>query len=444
MSAKGSSRRDFLKLGLLAAGATTFGGCALKSQSVEKSQNRDELSFDVVICGGGFGGLTFAKALRELDRDITIALIDKNSMFISCPYSNLWFGGLIEYEELVFDYLLASSKYEYRFIQDSVVEIDRAKKRVVCSSNSIRYSYLVLSPGIDYDYSSLFQSASSQDEAKLLFPPALKSGIEQINLKKAIENHKGGNFIINVPKEEYRCPPAPYERACMIAYYFKQKRLDSKVILIDERLNPQAKPQGFLKSFKELYKDNIIYKNSTKILNIDSKNREIFVYGFDISKMKYVEQKIEFENANIIPENRASKMMNLIDIEKNERFYARLESPSFRSISDSSVYVIGDAQGEYPYPKSAQMANSQAKIVALEIYYRLNNRGFRDGESMPGNVCFSIVNGAPLEGIVVSHHTSYTKDSGVKIEAMSDNDRSSALGYATKEWYSSIIYDMFG
>jgi len=128
---------------------------------------------------------------------------------------------------------------------------------------------LILATGIEYDYSKMFKEKAKAKKVYTLYPPAMQMGSEHLLLKMKVNQFKGGNFIINVPSEAYRCPPAPYERACMIAYYFKMNKIKGKVVLIDPREKPGAKPEGYLSTFKELYKDYIEYMPTTEIKDID-------------------------------------------------------------------------------------------------------------------------------------------------------------------------------
>jgi hypothetical protein len=37
------------------------------------------------------------------------------------------------------------------------------------------------------------------------------------------------------PPDPFRCPPGPYERASLIAYYFKQYKLRAKILILDAK-----------------------------------------------------------------------------------------------------------------------------------------------------------------------------------------------------------------
>jgi hypothetical protein len=42
----------------------------------------------------------------------------------------------------------------------------------------------------------------------------------------------GGLVVFAAPANPYRCPPGPYERASLVAYYLKTKKPRSKVLVL--------------------------------------------------------------------------------------------------------------------------------------------------------------------------------------------------------------------
>ena len=44
-----------------------------------------------------------------------------------------------------------------------------------------------------------------------------------------------GRVVISAPANPFRCPPGPYERASLIAYYLKKAKPRSKLIVLDAK-----------------------------------------------------------------------------------------------------------------------------------------------------------------------------------------------------------------
>lgn len=459
------NRRDLLKITGISAAALAVGGCAAESAAVGAPKGFDLANNElmpapkgnrVVICGGGFGGLTVAKYLRKASKEIEVVVIEKRDNFMSCPYSNVWLGGVqgVSLDTLSFDYYAPAVKNGYTFIQATITGFDRGERVVKTNIGTIGYDYLVLAPGIEYDYSKLTGGDKAKErELRMMCPPALMPGSEHLALHKQLREMEEGNFIISVPEGAYRCPPAPYERAAMVAYYMKTNNVKGKVIILNPGEKPVAKPKEFMEAYTSLYSDIIEFHPFTTVKSVDTAKKEITV---NVKKGDATEVKtIKYEVANIIPKNICHPLIKMAGIDHNADGYAKIVLPSHASPTDSRVYVVGDAVAATNfaagsgYPKSGFMANSQGKIVAKQIAAAMGKIK-DDGLSLPDNTCFSLVNGAPKEGIVVNHKVEYLieKDKDgkdvrkIKVSAKT-GARSKDLGKANDEWFKSIMNDLF-
>jgi len=439
------NRRDILKGLTVTAGvmmSSTIPTHAKQIQKQTKINKSDKTR--VIVCGGGFGGLTSAKYLKYFNPNLEVILIEKNSHFISCPYSNVWLGEVdnVSLRDLSFDYLSASTKYGYEFVNETIIDINKDKKQLTTNEETYEYDYLVLSTGIEYDYTKIFKDTKKAKKVYTLYPPAMKAGSEHLLLKNKIEEFKGGNFIINVPSGTYRCPPAPYERACMIAYYLKNNNINGKVILIDPREKPGAKAKGFLSSFNELYKDYIQYMPLSEIKDINFENKYLTVDTFDTMELDYISKKVYFEDANIIPNMKPSKLIEQTGLELTTKGWAKLKEPTFESVTDNKIFVVGDSGG-HPFPKSGHMANSCGYAAAKALAYKTLNKKYNYTEELPSNICYSMVNGKPKEGLYVYHTVKYNKTKGLIVSSKATAVRDTDTGNSVKSWYDGIMSDMF-
>jgi len=117
-------------------------------------------------------------------------------------------------------------------VQDQVTAIDVTAQKIQMQRGEMHYDRLIIAPGIDFIYDTLPMLQSN--EAQQQVPHAWKAGWQTVNLRKQLEAMPdGGVFVMNVPAAPYRCPPGPYERASQVAYYFKQHKPKSKVIVLD-------------------------------------------------------------------------------------------------------------------------------------------------------------------------------------------------------------------
>jgi len=389
----------------------------------------------VVVVGGGWSGLTVAQYTKKADPALDVVLIEKRSTFVSHPMSNLWLAGLVDLEFLTHSYLDAAANNGYAYLNGAAVDVDRSARRVYTDQGWVAYDHLVLAPGVDYDYSS-FGVTDGHDiqTLKNRYPAGFVSGSEHITLRNKLASFTGGIFVLTAPPGIYRCAASPYERACMIAAVIKRKKLKGKVVMIHSREQPAVKPEGFLAAFEELYADQITYMNSTEVKGIDVAGRKI-ITDFD---------EISFDDGAIYPRIRAARMiedLGLVDPESPQK-EALIDPFKYNVIGDKRVYVTGDCR-PMPFSKSAAVARTEGMYVAKVIAARAAGR--EAPWQSPRSICYSMVNAAPEEAILIDTTYKFDRTSGQweygSTKAV--NTRSAALGKEGVAWAQGQYRDMF-
>ncbi|MDM7943062.1 MAG: FAD/NAD(P)-binding oxidoreductase [Hydrogenophaga sp.] len=308
----------------------------------------------VVVVGGGWGGLGAVRGLlATAAADVT--LVEPNESFMSCPLSAHFIAG----HQPASDFQRSYARVDQlgaRRVRERVLEIDRASKVVVTATQRLPYDFLVLSPGVDY----MEDGIQGYAEARAQLPVGFRA-FEQMAVRRQVDEFlaKGGDFVISAPKPPYRCPPAPYERAFLIAEQMKQRGTRGKIILIDANPNPMplAIAQPILKGMKSLYANQIEYLPDTAISAVNMGKRQLVTSSGDVP----------FAHANLILPMRAPALIRQAGL--GER-WANVRLPSFQSQVDDRIYVIGDSQGS-PLPKSGHVAFGSGQQVAEAIAERI-------------------------------------------------------------------------
>ena len=369
-------RRSFLQssaaLSLLGLGA-----CATTASLPAKAQ--------VVVIGGGYGGATAAKYVRLLsDNKISVVLIEPNESFISCPISNLVVAGNKQIGDITTSYEGLGKNHGITVVRDMAQSIDSAKKTVTLASGGvIAYDKLVVSPGIDMMFGSLEGYAAAHSAGQIVH--AWKAGAETVALRKQLEAMPdGGTFAITIPVAPYRCPPGPYERASVVANYFKQFKPKSKVLILDGNPDVTSKGPLFKKVWAEQYKGILEYRGDHKATAVDGKTGTI---KFE------VQDDVKASVVNALPAMRAGLIAvnaGLANMANNR--WCGVNYQTFESTAAKDVFVIGDSIQIAPaMPKSGHMANNQAKVAAAAIVAQL--AGWEVNQNpMLTNTCYSFVN----------------------------------------------------
>ncbi len=460
------NRRDMLKYSMLSiAAATTLnaseGSTSVQSQTVGASGvSSAKKGPKIVIIGGGWGGLTVAKNLKKKDKNFDVLVIEKNNMFMSCPFSNTYLGKLegVNLGTFIHDYNKAVLSNGYSMLNATVTGIDRGKKVVHTSSGDVPYDVLVLAPGIDYNYEGQFPNWSKEKiaEIKNLAPAALIPGSEHIALERMLADMDDGDVVITKPAGKYRCPPAPFERACMIAAYMKKEGINGKVIILNEN-DKIAKGKAFKEAWKELYGDKIVHLENCKITDVDTKNKTIHFEQTikpkdEMDDPKVIKKSHKYEVLNLIPHNKANSVVEMAGIETTKDGFGKvvMNGCSFQTKTDPNIYAVGDVVG-HAIPPSGQTAIWAGKQCAEEIAHKLHGKSYtlpvKNQTVKAGNVCYSMVGDKPEEGIMVTHDFSWTgeiiKAKGNVPKGPNGKFRSAKIAKATRNWYDGAMRDLF-
>lgn len=418
----GVSRRRVLAGGALALALSGMNFVVSKSTSRLLGAPRGRR---VVVVGGGYGGVTAAKYVKKENPDAEVILIEKNQLFVSCPLSNLYLVGLINYGQLCFPYNRLHTKYGVKVINDFVTDIDLPKRRVYLSSGYIEYDYLILSPGIEYD----FYEYPFYEEASWFYPGAFRPGSEHLYLKRLLEEFEGENVVFTVPKMPYRCPPAPYERAALMLSYIRENGLKAHMYFIDANEYPPVLREGFMKAYNDFYRGMATYITGATIKEIDIASKTI----------KTDKGDVKFDFGSIIPPMRAPKFLEEIGLIYNDEKWVRVDPMTFET-KVRNVFVIGDSCESY-LPKSGYAANSQAKVVARIVADRIRGKE-PEGELIQHGVCYAMVN--LRSAIMVEVEYKYNvKTRKVKKILREDNTWKVSTAKRYHEWARGLWRDMF-
>jgi len=438
------NRRDAFKAVGLTAMAAGISACASLNAPKAGSGSKANLPKNgkdkrVVIVGGGWSGLSIAKRVKEFSPDADVILIDQRAHFVSCPLSNLWLVDEVKLEFITHSFIDAAKNNNYTFFNASVYGVDKASKTIMTTQGDVDYDYLVLAPGIDYDYSAWTKGdATLEYDLRTKYPAGFMTHSEHQTIKEKIHNFKGGNFILTTPGGNYRCLPAPYERACLIADYFKKNRIKGKVILLDENPDITIKKKGFHSAFNEMYKKYIEYVPSSKIEKFDLKKKIVYT-EFD---------EYKFEDAAFYPRIRGGKLLEVAGVAKDSinKMEADIDPFTYQVKGHPSIYCAGDAR-PMGFSKSGNTSNTEGHVVARSIASHIKGAKFTWGS--PHTTCFSAVSAKPIHAISVDADYSYNKKEktfGFANASADENWRGKhgkGNGQGLMGWAAGMYSDMF-
>jgi len=388
----------------------------------------------VVVVGGGIGGATVAKYVA-LDNTVDVTLIEPKTRYTTCFMSNLYLAGLRSFESLNHGYETLADRYGIKVIHDLATAIDPTAKIVRLKSGiEMPYDKLVVSPGIAFQFNAI---EGYNEAAAEIMPHAWTAGPQTKLLRAQLDAmDDGGVFIITVPQNPFRCPPGPYERASLAAYYFKQFKPRSKILILDAK-DSFFEQDLFQSGWDQHYRGMIEWlpgQFTGGVTAVDVKENMV----------KTASDSFKANVANIIPPQIAGSLARNTGLADGSG-WCPIDQVTFESKLQPDIYVVGDSASAGDMPKSAFCANSQAKVCAFTILAALT--GVEPPAPHLFNTCYTYLSGNDA----VSDAISFKPDGGLlKISGISmskTGDKTDVRRAAVREaaaWYDAFTHDVFG
>lgn len=334
------SRRQFLKNLSLGLGAA-----ALPISMTQAAVVRPR----VLVIGGGFAGATAAKYLRLWSNNtVDVSLIEPNAIYYSPILSNLVLNGQRQIAQLGFKYDTLAQKYGIQILRSTAIALNSASRTVkLANGQTLGYERLILAPGVK------FKAITGLNSNKVLH--AWKSGNQIQQLRQQLQAMPaGGSFVMSIPKAPYRCPPGPYERACVVADYLKRNKPGSKVIVLDSNPDITVERDTFNHAFTQTYAGIVQYVPNTLLQAVDS-IKKVAITSFGDYRADVL---------NVIPPHQAGSIVKNHGLANSSSGdWANVNPLSYESTAVQGIHIIGDSQGT-GQPKAGHIANAEAKICA--------------------------------------------------------------------------------
>lgn len=396
------SRRRFLGL----AGGAAAVGVAVPLAAREVTSAGAAVA-PVVVVGGGMAGASVAKYVRLWSgRTIPVTLIDANADYTSSIMSNLVLNGQRTLANLKFTWSTLRSTYGVNVLRGRVTAVNPTRRTVTYTNVSglpvtIGYSRLVLAPGVDFlPIPGLTGTAANR--AKIVH--AWQAGPQTQSLRnQLVAMPVGGTFLMTIPKAPYRCPPGPYERACIVADWIKKNRRPSgyakpQVYVLDANAGILAEPHNFSTAFKTIHAGVISYVPNATVVSVDADARRIVTTA----------GRFTGHVLNVIPNHTAGRIARDAGLAKAPAAGGGVFCPvnvlTYESTVVPGVHVLGDASAT-TQPKAGHVANSEAKVCADALVRLLSSPALPvDSAPVTNSACYSPITATTASWLSVVYH----------------------------------------
>jgi len=389
----------------------------------------------LVVVGGGAAGANIVRRVAATG-SVEVTLVEPEAAFFACFRSNLVLGGLEDLAALARPYAALVDPLGVRHVRSTATAIDRDARHVVLTGGErLAYDRLVVAPGIALVWDSVPGWGRAAAEA---MPHAFKGRAQFVRLAEELATvPNGGLVVILPPPDPSRCPPAPYERASMIAHTLKATgRGDCHVVIVDckERFSKMAL---FLDGWERHFPAMIEWLPPSihgGVLRVDAATMTV---------------ETDFETyrgcalVNVIPAQTAGRIAVEAGLADASGF-CPVDAASMAAADDPAVFVVGDAAVAGDMPKSAYAAWSQARVASAAILAGLV--GTPPPPAEYASTCWSLVDvddGVKVSGDYRPEGGRITETAGL-VSALGE-DVAVRLGNAanSEHWYRAMIDGLF-
>ena len=397
---------------------------------------RSQAKVKVVVIGGGVGGATVARYLAASTPAVEVTLVEPRTLYATCFFSNLYIAGFRSFQSLTHGYGAFAGRYGISVVHDSATAVESDLKTVKLESGAVlSYDRLVVAPGIAFRDGAI---AGYDEAAMQVMPHAWKAGPQSKLLHRQLQTMEdGGLFVLVVPPDPFRCPPAPYERASLVAAYFQRHKPRSKILILDAK-DTFPGQNLFEDAWARNYPGMIEWlpaQFTGGVKEVDGKARLIKTAGGGAFTAAV---------ANVIPAQMAGQIAQRSGL-TDQSGWCPVDPITFESTLQPGIHLVGDTIIAGDMPKSAFSANSQAKACAFAIGASLT--GFPPPAPHLFNTCYTFLapdeawsNAISFKPVGATIRTAHMFVS--KVEDSAETRHQSAR--EAEGWYTAFTEDVFG
>jgi len=385
----------------------------------------------VIVIGGGMGGATVAKYLRLWGDAISVTLVERMPTYTSNIMSSMVLTGQRTMSSLSYSYDTLRSKYGITTVFGEVVAIDPVGVKVTLANGTVLTAdRIVMAPGISFD---AVPGLGTSDK----MPHAWQAGPQTTLLANQLKAMpSGGVAVLTIPKTPYRCPPGPYERACLIADWLKVKKPGSKLIVLDANPGIVTEVDNFTNAFMGLHGNVIEYHANAEVTSVDPASMSLFTTA----------GTVRGDVINMIPRQRAGTLVATAGLNNaTEGRFAGVNVLSYASTVSGAgkVHILGDASAT-TQPKAGHIANQEAKVCA-DAVSRILSGGAPDPAPVTNSACYSTITMSQASWLtaVFQYDTATATMKGVTAASGASTGWNQDNFQDMGQWFGALMGDTF-
>ncbi|WP_373074609.1 FAD-dependent oxidoreductase [Zeaxanthinibacter enoshimensis] len=173
--------------------------------------------YQVLIIGGGTAGIMVAAQLRKQKKIHDVAIIEPADKHYYQPAWTLVGAGTYDFDKTAKPMSSVIPK-GVKWIKDKATMFDPGNNRVFTSvSGSVTYDFLVVAPGLAYDYDLVPGLGEAMDKGVVC-----SNYTDPVHTWNVIKNFQGGTALFTQPATPIKCGGAPQKIMYLAESYFRK------------------------------------------------------------------------------------------------------------------------------------------------------------------------------------------------------------------------------
>lgn len=393
----------------------------------------------LVIVGAGWAALAALQTLRQAGAALDVTLVDRQAQFRALPLSSAWLAGQGPERLPRVDLATHVQAQGARFVAAEVQALDPGRRRVHSSAGVLDYDWLLLASGASSDDAAWYGGdARAQAEARQRFPAGFQAD-ELDRLQQGLQAFAGGELLLTVPPPPYRCPPAPYERAVLLAGWIRARGLKARITLLDAG----AGMPRYTRLFAERWRGLIEHRPYSEVRRVDPWAKTVQV---DDGEWR-------FDHALLLPPMGAGPLAAQAGLlaqgpDGRPSRWAAVDAATLRSPRDARIFLAGDLLDRVSilfgaYPKTAQIAAELGHAAARQILAAALDRPAPSAaEMLPASQCHVWLDADPAEQLRIDSHYRLRGD-GVIVQTQRQVDNPQPRG-EDLQWARALLAARLG
>lgn len=314
----------------------------------------------VVVLGGGFGGVAAARVARSLlPAEHEVTLIDRDRVTRLCGMNPMLIVGERDVRKTGRS-LGQLANRGINFVESEISCINTMGRTVNTAAGTFEYDFLVVALGASYDWDAV----PGSDLAYSFYNLETSR-----RLRRRLSRFRRGRLVISVARPPYKCPPAPFETAMMVHWYFRRQgiRKDSEIIVTIPEPAPMgvAGPEASSRLREDLARRDIELRTGVEVTTVTVDAMEAgYSDGSAITADVIVTVPVH-KLPQIVVESKLSEGKPWVPVETST---LETETTGVFAIGDVNAVPLGEGKA---VPKAGVFASAQGEHVATTIASRI-------------------------------------------------------------------------